>query len=135
MQPNLQLEKDKAQALSGLRWLQYWAHTTSRKAGWWTELHTGAPIQVRTVFCEKLALIHGELSEALEGYRKNLQDVHLPHRLSVEVELADAILRILDLAGAMNLDLAGAAAEKDQYNKSRKDHSIQSRLSSTGKKF
>ena len=37
----------------------------------------------------------------------------------VEVELADAVIRIADLAGALGLDLGGAIAEKLEYNRNR----------------
>lgn len=41
-------------------------------------------------------LIVSELSEAMEGFRKDLMDDKLPHRPMVEVELADAVIRRLD---------------------------------------
>ncbi len=68
---------------------------------------------------EMLMLITSELSEGLEGHRKNLMDDHLPHRSSLEVELADAMIRILDMAGGLQLDLGGAVAEKLAYNRNR----------------
>lgn len=43
-----------------------------------------------------LLLAISEIIESLEGYRKSLKDDKLPHRDMVEVELADAILRMLD---------------------------------------
>lgn len=52
-----------------------------------------------------------------------------------EVELADAIIRIFDLAAGMNLDLGGAFIEKMQYNATRKDHTIEARLQENGKKY
>jgi len=66
-----------------------------------------------------IALIHSELSEALEGDRKDLMDSHIPHRKNVEVELADAVIRIMDYAGAMNMDLGGAIEDKLAYNRTR----------------
>ena len=86
-------------------------------------------------FATKIALIHSEVSEALEGHRKNLKDDHLPHRTSVEVELADAIIRILDLAGAMKLDVSGAVIEKLAYNQHRADHKLEVRGENNGKRF
>lgn len=66
-----------------------------------------------------LALIHSEISEALEADRKDLMDDKLTHRTGLEVELADATIRIFDMAGGLNLDLGGAILEKLEYNKSR----------------
>lgn len=68
---------------------------------------------------ERIALIHSELSEALEADRKDLMDDKLPGRTGVEVELADAIIRILDFGAWKNLDLHGAVLEKMAYNKTR----------------
>ena len=84
---------------------------------------------------EKLMLVVSEVAEAMEGYRKNLMDDKLPHRSMVEVELADVIIRVFDLAGAMKLDLGGAIEEKLNFNKIRPDHKIENRLKDNGKKF
>lgn len=89
----------------------------------------------KALVAEKLCLSHSELSEAMEGYRKGLQDDHLPHRSMLEVELADAVIRIADLAGALGLDLGGAIAEKLQYNQSREDHKPENRAKEGGKAF
>ncbi|MNG35486.1 hypothetical protein D3C84_1222390 [compost metagenome] len=67
--------------------------------------------------------------------RKNRDDEHLPHRKSVEVELADTLIRIFDFAGARNLDLAGAVIEKLAYNQRRADHKPEARAQADGKKF
>jgi hypothetical protein len=53
----------------------------------------------------------------------------------LEVELADCIIRILDLAGREGLDVAGAIAEKHEYNANRADHKLENREASGGKKF
>jgi NTP pyrophosphatase (non-canonical NTP hydrolase) len=102
-------------------------------AGWYNDPATGEPI-VRNVG-EILALIHSEISEALEGYRKKLMDDHLPHRRMVEVELADAVIRIADLAGYLDLDLGGAVMEKLEYNRRRADHKPENRAKAGGKAF
>lgn len=82
-----------------------------------------------------LALIHSEISEAMEGDRKNLMDDHLPHRKMAEVELADAVIRICDLAGREGMDLGGALAEKLEYNLNRADHQLVNREKDNGKKY
>ena len=84
---------------------------------------------------QKLRLIHSEVSEAMEGHRKGLADDKLPHRSMVEVELADAVIRIADLAGALGLDLGGAIAEKMEYNRNRPDHKPENRRGENGKKY
>lgn len=103
------------------------------QAGWWTNLETGER-KDRNVG-ELLCLVHSEISEAMEGYRKNLPDDKLPHRSMFEVELADTIIRILDIAGAYNLDLGGAMEEKLNFNRIREDHKLENRKKENGKKF
>lgn len=108
-------------------------HGISKESGWHTNLETGEPLPVNVP--EKLLLIHSEISEATEGFRKDLFDDHLPNRKMLEVELADAAIRIFDLAGALNLDLGGAIAEKLAYNVNRSDHKLENRKADKGKKF
>ena len=71
----------------------------------------------------------------MEGARKDLMDDKLPHRKMVEVELADAVIRIADLCGHLELDLGGAIIEKINYNKTRADHKPENRAKEGGKKF
>lgn len=101
--------------------------------GWWHDIMTGELKERNTG--ELLCLIHSEISEAMEGDRKNEMDKHLQDRKSIEVELADAIIRICDLAGKKNLDLGGAIVEKLQYNNQRADHKPENRLKEDGKKY
>lgn len=100
---------------------------------WWHDLHTGEPLNRNKG--ELLALIHSEISEVLEGVRKDKMDDHLPHRKAEEVELADALIRIFDYAGGFNLDIQGAYEEKSAYNKVRADHKKEARLAPGGKKI
>lgn len=108
-------------------------HGLALSAGWWTDPVTGEPKERNDG--ELIALMHSELSEALEGLRKDKADEHLPHRKSVEVELADCLIRIFDYAGARRLDLAGAMIEKLAYNLRRADHTLAARAQADGKKF
>jgi len=110
-------------------------HQLNVEAGWWTDLHTGESLVGKRNVGELLCLVHSEISEALEGYRKSLKDDKLPHRDMFEVELADALIRIFDIAGAHSMDLGGAVREKLEYNKVREDHKRESRLSVNGKKI
>lgn len=82
-----------------------------------------------------IALMHSELSEMLEGVRKNTQDSHLPQRKTEEVELADLVIRAFDYAGYRGLDLQGAMLEKLRYNCTRADHTAEERRKDNGKKF
>ena len=112
--------------------LNYYAwrlHKDNIDAGWW------ADGKDKYVLATKLMLVVSEISEAMEGLRKDKMDDHLPHRKAVEVELADALIRIFDFAGALNLDISGAFNEKLRYNAERQDHKKESREAEGGKKF
>ena len=100
---------------------------------WWEDPETNKPIE-RNVG-EMLMLCVSELSEAMEGHRKRLADDKLPHRRMLDVELADCIIRIFDLAGGLGLDLGGAFVEKMTYNANRPDHKPENRLKENGKKY
>lgn len=103
---------------------------------WWTDPKTGVDIRDNPYcFSNKLMLTVSELAEAMEGDRKNLPDDKLPHRSMREVELADAVIRIFDLAGGFDMDLAGAIVEKLAFNAKRPDHKIENRVAEGGKTY
>ncbi len=121
-------------------------HNISLAAGWYRNYdginisaqppHSAAEQEyVQGVACTQFALIHSEISEALEGYRKDKKDDHLPDLPAVDVELADALIRIFDLAGYLGCDLATAVERKMTYNATRKDHTKEAREAPGGKRF
>lgn len=114
--------------------LAYAIHKHNMEVGWWdgAEQYSGEILD-KHLIPTKLALVHSELSEALEGFRKALMDDHLPHRSMFEVELADTLIRIFDIAGYFNLDLDSAVAEKRAYNSTRADHTREAREAPGGK--
>jgi NTP pyrophosphatase (non-canonical NTP hydrolase) len=129
--------------------LQYFCHLASRSSGWWKAPKSGLDLLEvmnnpqtemekllsSAMVAQKLCLSHSEISEAMEGHRKGLMDDKLPHRKMVEVEIADAIIRLCDLAGALNLDLGGAIAEKLAFNQQRPDHKLENRIMEGGKTY
>lgn len=105
----------------------------SANAKWWQDVDTGAPLKRNKG--ELLMLIVSEVAEAMEGERKELMDDKLPHRKMAEVELADALIRILDYAAGFGYDIQGAFVEKMAYNTTREDHKHEARKIAGGKQF
>jgi NTP pyrophosphatase (non-canonical NTP hydrolase) len=125
------MTKDEKRAYKGIKAAMRLANKTATDAGWYTDITTGK--KIKRNFGEVVALMHSELSEALEADRKSLKDDKLPNRDGREVEFADCLLRIFDTCFEMGLDLSGALIEKNRYNKKRADHKIENRK--TGKKY
>jgi hypothetical protein len=126
---------DSNSIIAAGRYLTDACHGAAVKSGWWTDLKTGESLVGKRNVGEMLCLVHSEISEAMEGHRKNLMDDKLPHRKMVEVELADAVIRIMDLAGGLGLDVGAAMAEKLTYNQSRQDHKLENRVKEGGKQY
>ena len=87
-------------------------HETATEKGWW-DVEPNIP--------EKLALIHSEISEALEEFRNGNMETYFVNAKpeGFAVELADAVIRIMDLCGYLQIDLESAMMDKAAYNKTR----------------
>lgn len=115
--------------------LQRQCHGAAMASGWWNDTDPNTSKANPLHFSNKLCLIHSEISEAMEGDRKKLKDDKLPNRDMREVELADAIIRIFDLAGGYGMDLASAIVEKMEFNAKRADHKPENRAADGGKAY
>lgn len=84
---------------------------------------------------EMIALMHSELSEALEGDRKGLKDDKLPQWEMIDVEMVDCIIRIFDFLGQKGVDVERIFRDKMEFNRVREDHKLESRMREGGKKY
>jgi NTP pyrophosphatase (non-canonical NTP hydrolase) len=97
--------------------LVYAAHNNSVSKGFWDEDVWNLP--------EKHALIHSEVSEALEEVRKPtalVSSVTIRQDGKPEgfpTELADIVIRVADLCGQLNIDLDEVIRMKMTYNATR----------------
>ena len=95
-------------------------HETAKSKGWWD-----TPPEMGTL----LALVHSEVSEALEWARRgDLNTHHVTqgnadnHTIKPEgfpIELADIVIRVADICGRYDIDLERALSEKMAYNRTR----------------
>ena len=84
---------------------------------------------------EMIALMHSELSEALEGHRKGLKDDKLPQWDMVDVEMVDCLIRIMDFLGQKGVDVEQIFKDKMEFNQVREDHKLENRQKDGGKKY
>lgn len=89
------------------------SHNNALQHGFWGK------VPDPTLKAEKIALMHSELSEMLEGVRKPTPDSHCPEFSSEAVEAADLLIRLLDYCMAFHIPLTSATIAKMQYNSTR----------------
>lgn len=135
-----------------IREMTEYVHGIAKSHGFWEDIDTLSQVEgVNTkvvhslVIGQKIALIHSELSEALEADRKGVwankeeyengtgitfddlvEDTNVQNTMfkryikdSVEDEIADAAIRIMDLCGYLGIDLEWHIEKKADYNNSR----------------
>lgn len=110
-----QAEEEPSKVKSINAWVSE-VHSNSRLKGWYDK-----PIEPAELLC----LIHSEVSEVLEEIRKGYPLHKIYRRIpddkpeGVPVELADVVLRVMDMAGYYGINLEKAMEEKHKYNQSR----------------
>ena len=101
-------------------------HKGARDRGWYDgELGEKTELRLASLLC----LIHSEVSEALEEIRRGKLDYYYPYAehlvtsdtkpLGLPTELADIIIRVLDMAEWLGIDMEEAVRMKNEYNETR----------------
>jgi hypothetical protein len=110
-QKEIPQKPDRERFISAWEEMQAEVHQIAVDHGWWKDNRPDGEI---------VALIHSELSECLEACRTGYPpDTHCPHHGNAEVELADAVIRIMDFSAARGWDIASALADKVAFNEGR----------------
>ena len=122
--------------MNGLNELRDKIHENARAKGFYDFENIVYPtennkILTHAFFAQKISLIHSELSEALEADRKekrvrfdieySLSEFDLHVKDTVEDELADVIIRTLDICGWMGIDIQKHVELKMKYNELREN--------------
>lgn len=110
-EPEPMTPRDKQTFIAYFKGIQALVHENARSKGWHKEDHNDG---------ELIALMHSELSEALEALRHgNPPSDHIPEFTGVEEEMADVVIRIMDYAAAKGHRVAEAVIAKMAFNATR----------------
>jgi len=113
----------------GLNELRDQVHALARAKGW----YEGRDVSDPNVLGSMLALIHSEVSEALEDVRRGhialrveggrdwypADEARAAKPCGLPSELADVIIRVLDMCGALGIDIEEAVRVKHAFNETR----------------
>jgi len=103
--------------------LQQKIHEWANRKGWWEDSPKKTRHKDWVFITSKLALVSSEISEAIEELRNGNMNVYYadesPKPEGFGVELADAVIRILDIAESVGMDLETLIQLKMDYNETR----------------